>query len=306
MYPGPRNGNCYASPLAWWELPLFYLTPSILRFRFFVQSLNWLSPLLFSFFSGKASKPGAERLSAHCLRNSGHFVLDFGENLTFTGATGNNNMPSRRRGKPSMPKGSAIKFQSVFAWLMTEILHGRAHYEIVRGLGRRDPRAVAAFRTAPRFFELTLGAHADLSNLALTRIFDRAGAISIYKLLSTALYEAGTFKHANAAKVREAVQNANASIKALEPSLRAIRTRRNETVAHSDTRPLIDPIGYMKDGRISYREIEGLFAEVGKILNEFSLLSSGVPVSLALEDAKDYEQVIDLLAAGAKDPAPSS
>lgn len=57
-----------------------------------------------------------------------------------------------------MSKKNSVKFQQILTWLMTEVMFGKAHYGIVRGLGRRDREALAAFRTAPRFFDMTLGA----------------------------------------------------------------------------------------------------------------------------------------------------
>ena len=179
---------------------------------------------------------------------------------------------------------------------MIEVMFGRAHYGIARGLGRSDRRAIKAFGTAPRFFDLTLGAHADSAQLALARIFDRTSAVSIHTLLSSALKEAGTFKHGTSMEVRKAVERAKASIATLEPGVTAIRTRRNETIAHLDARPFIDPNGYVQEGLVSYRQIEGLFDQIGAILNTLSLLYRGASSPLELEGAKDYEQVLDHLA----------
>ena len=201
-----------------------------------------------------------------------------------------------RKPETGMPPRKAVNFQQILTWLMVEIIFGRAHYEIARGLGRSDRRAALAFGTAPQFFGLTLDARAVLAQLALARIFDRASAVSIHKLFSLALNKAGTFKHGTATEVRKTVQDAKASITILEPSVAAIQIRRNESIAHSDARPIIDPSGYLRDGRISYLQIDGMFYEIGAILNKFSLLYRGASVPLDLEGAKDYEQALDLLA----------
>ncbi len=204
-----------------------------------------------------------------------------------------------RKRKLCMPQGNAVKFQQILAWLMTEVMFGRAHYDIVRGLGRRDRTAATALRTAPRFFDLTLGVHADSAQLALARIFDRASAVSIHTLLSSALNEAGTFKHGTATDVRKAIEDAKVSIATLEPTVEAIRTRRNETIAHLDARPIVDPARYVQDGLVSYRQIDGLFDQIGAVLNKFSLLYRGAAVPLELEGAKDYEQALNHLAEAA-------
>jgi AbiU2 len=193
-----------------------------------------------------------------------------------------------------MSKKPLLRFQQILAWLMTEVMFSRAHFTITRGLGRSDRAAVLA--TAPRFFKMTLGAHADSAQLAASRIFDRTGDASIYRLLSSALKEAGTFKQGTATQVRKLVDESKAFVAALEPIVTAVRTRRNQTIAHADARPMVDPNRYKKAGRVSYRELEGLFEQTGVILNKFSLLYQGTSAVLDLADAKDYDQALDLIA----------
>ena len=50
-------------------------------------------------------------------------------------------------------------------------------------------------------------------------------------------------------------------------------------------------------GLVSYRQIDELFAQTGAILTKFSLPYRGDSVALDLPGAKDYDQLIDLLAA---------
>jgi hypothetical protein len=191
-----------------------------------------------------------------------------------------------------MPPRTAIKFHEMLAWLMTEVKFGRAHFSITRALTRAN-RAV--LDTAPRFFEMTFGAHADLAVLVAARLFDRTGRVSIHNLLSLALNQAGTFKYGKAAEVKKAVAESKTSIAALEPIIRAIRTRRNETIAHADARPLVNPAGYIEEGSVSFLELGGLFEKTGSILNRFYELHQGASVILDLEDAKDYEKLFSLL-----------
>jgi len=198
-----------------------------------------------------------------------------------------------------MSKKNAIKFQQILAWMMTEVMFGRAHYEIVRGMGRRDSVALAAKGVAPRFFDMTLGSHADAAQLTVARIFDRTSAASIHTLLSSALNEAGTFKHGTAADVRKAVEDAKVTIAALAPTVAAVRTRRNETVAHLDAKPFKDPAGYVTRGRLSYGQMDGLFEQVSVVLTRLSLLYRNAAVPFELEGARDYERVFELLAAAA-------
>jgi len=134
------------------------------------------------------------------------------------------------------------------------------------------------------------------AQLAAARIFDRSSGVSIHKLMSSALKEASSFKHGTEVEVRKLVAEAKASVMALEPIVSALRTRRNETIAHADTRPIIDPQGYVQAGRIGYRELWKLFEQTGLILNKFSLLYRGASVVLDIKGVKDYEQALDLIA----------
>ena len=188
---------------------------------------------------------------------------------------------------------STVRFQQMLAWLMADVMFGRAHFMITRGLSRAD-RVV--LDTAPKFFDLTRDAHADEAQLAAARIFDRSSGVSIHKLMSSALKEASSFKHGTEVEVRKLVAEAKASVMALEPIVSALRTRRNETIAHADTRPIIDPQGYVQAGRIGYRELWKLFEQTGLILNKFSLLYRGASVVLDIKGVKDYEQALDLIA----------
>jgi len=196
-----------------------------------------------------------------------------------------------------MSKKNTIKFQQILASMMAEVMFGRTHYEIVRGLGRRDSIALAAKGIAPQFFDLTLDSHAVAAQLAVARVFDRTSAVSIHTLLSAALGEAGTFKHGTPAQVRKAVEDAKATITALAPTLAAIRTRRNETIAHLDAKPFKDPASYHQRGRVSYRQIDEVFEKVSTVLTRLSLLYRNAAVPLELEGAKDYERVFEMLAA---------
>jgi hypothetical protein len=120
----------------------------------------------------------------------------------------------------------------MLAILMTEVMFGRAHFAIVLGLRRAD---VGVLSIAPRFFAMTLGGHADLTIMTAARIFDRRrGVVSIHGLLSSALTQAGSFKHGTAAEVRKAVKEAAVCIGGLEAILKAISSRRNQTMAHLD------------------------------------------------------------------------
>jgi len=192
-----------------------------------------------------------------------------------------------------VPK-SVLQFRQILAWLMTEVMFGRAHFSMTRSMGRRDRTLIRD--AIPGFFNLTLGAHADCAQLAAARIFDKTGDASIHTLISSALKEASNFKYGTPSEVRKAVDEARATVAVLSPVVTAVRLRRNKTMAHIDASPIMEPGKYMQAGRISYGDIQGLFNQVEVVLNRFSVLYRGVSVPLELEEAKTYEQALDLIA----------
>jgi hypothetical protein len=197
-----------------------------------------------------------------------------------------------------MAKKTQLQFRQILAWLMVEVQFGRCQYAIARGISRRDAVALAAFRTAPRFFAVTRDVHADATVLTLARIYDRTSAASIHGMFSSALREESAFKCGTVADIRKAIQQSRAAVAVLEPTLKAIRTRRNQTQARLDARPFIDPAKYVLAGKASYSQIDELFNETEEILNTLSRLYHGKAIALHLADANDYDQAINVLGRG--------
>jgi hypothetical protein len=188
---------------------------------------------------------------------------------------------------------TTVTISQLVSWLGTQVMFGRAHTEILRGLLRADPSIP---KIAPRFISMTIDAHADASMMCLHHIFDkRSDCLTLAVLLDLASAQAGTFKCAPPQQVRDFVKRSKVAVGALEPSLKALRTRRNETGAHSAHRPIKDPDGYIAAGRIKHEEIDKLFDVTAGILTEMSQLHVGRTWDLRLPDESDYQKVISLL-----------
>lgn len=182
--------------------------------------------------------------------------------------------------------------QRLFA-LMAEVVWGKAHFHLTRALKGTHPAIV---KTAPTFFMLSAGAHADSTLLHAARIFDRhPRSGSIHTLLASALKSAGTFKNSNAMEVRRTVVEVKQTVREFEPMLEAIRTRRDETLAHLSHRPLMDPNGYIAEGRVSYRELGDVFDKTEVLLNRFSYLYDGRKVPLDLPGLDDVEGILTIV-----------
>jgi hypothetical protein len=196
-------------------------------------------------------------------------------------------------------KQASPTLDQLLNWLTVEVSSGRSHISIVKALRRAERAGI--LRVAPQFFELTIGAHADATTLCINRLFDhRRGTMSLYSLLIVVRNHAGEFGSASAREVRMVVSESTAQIQSLETKLRALRTRRHKTLAHNDPNPLVDPEEYIRDGRVSYGELDELFDQADSIINKLRQLYFGK--RLVLEDpvAKDCEALLELLARAAK------
>jgi hypothetical protein len=188
---------------------------------------------------------------------------------------------------------TTITISQLVSWLGTQVMFGRAHTEILRGLLRADP---SLRETAPRFISMTIDAHAEASMMCLHHIFDkRSDCLTLAVLLDLASAQAGSFKCATPQQVRDFVKRSKAAISALEPSLKALRTRRNETGAHSARRPIKDPDGYIAAGKIKHEEIDKLFDVTAGILAEMARLHVGRTWDLRFPDESDYEKALSRL-----------
>ena len=184
-------------------------------------------------------------------------------------------------------------FPQTLAALITEVMYGKAHFQITRMLKGTHPAIV---KTAPTFFGLAVGAHADSTTLHIARIFDRRPqGTSIYTLLALALKKAGTFKNATAMEVRNAVDEAKRVVTELEPMLVPVRTRRNETLAHVSERAFVDSESYFRDGQISYRRLTEILDKTGAVLNQLFYLHSGTTVPLDLAGVNDVENLLKIV-----------
>jgi hypothetical protein len=188
---------------------------------------------------------------------------------------------------------TALTIQQLISWLGTQVMFGRAHTEILRGLLVADP---SIQKVAPRFMSMTMDAHAEESMKCLNHIFDkRSDCLTIGVLLDLALAKAGTFHYGTPQQVKDLVKRSRVAISSVEPLLKALRTRRNETGAHSARRPLTDPDGYIEAGKLKHEDIDKLFDVAAEILSEISQLHCGRTWNLRLPDESDYKQVLALL-----------
>jgi len=185
------------------------------------------------------------------------------------------------------------QIEQIIAALMAQIVVGKAHLIVAKGLAESDPVVLNAAKT---FFAMTIDSHIYSAQMHAARLHDKTrGALTIRTLLERADREAGKAKYGTADEVRKAIASSEKSISTLVGALKALTTRRNSWLAHTDPRTLTDPIKMAASARISFPDLERIFSETGRVVNEFSRLFRDITSIVDLIDQTDYGTVIEFV-----------
>jgi hypothetical protein len=96
--------------------------------------------------------------------------------------------------------------------------------------------------TSRTFFGLTLEACSQMSQMFAAKLYDKtSGAVTVKSLLDAAQSQAGMFKHGTPQEVSAAVKEAETRVAALVPILKSVQDRRNQALAHLDSRTVTNP-----------------------------------------------------------------
>jgi hypothetical protein len=192
------------------------------------------------------------------------------------------------------PQKLTIDFAGMMAWLMTQVMYGKAHFGIAAGLYCADK---VVLKTAPRFFELTAGAHVNEAVMCAARIFDRdARSLSVHVLFAEVSRIAAARTDGMGKKLNVAVTDGRKSIVGMERILKALRLKRNKSIAHSDTDSMNDPEPYFRDSFVNFGELNTLFEEIASILNRIGSARGLKLREMKLSGTYDFERALGLIA----------
>jgi hypothetical protein len=178
--------------------------------------------------------------------------------------------------------------------LKREVVLGRAYLTIARGLAGADP---VVLQTAQTFFGLTLEASLQVSQMFAAKLYDKTrGAVTVTSLLARCLLDASTFKNGTPAQVSQAVTTANARIAGLASILTSVQDRRNQAIAHLDPRTVANPTALAANAKLTLVDLEKLFGETGRIINDVSVLWHDTSAIIDLFGSEDYRSALDLIA----------
>ena len=180
--------------------------------------------------------------------------------------------------------------------LMQQVVLGKAHLSIWRGLANALGSEPDVAHAAPGFFGLTLQAHLEASLLYAARLFDtHPEAVTVKSLLRLAEENASRFENARPEEVVKSVVQGTSDIRSQETSLSAVKTRRDKALAHLDPKTISDPGKVGEQSKLTIKELEDLFGTAEKILNNMSAKYRGVTSFTELLDKDDYENVVRLV-----------
>jgi len=187
----------------------------------------------------------------------------------------------------------SLTIDQIISNLIHSVVVGQAHLVVAVGLADSDPVVLAA---AAVFFAMSIDSHLYSSQMHAARLHDRTrGAVTINSLLKRAEKEAGAAKYGTAEEVRESIASSKARLSKLAVTLDALTTRRNTWLAHTDPEAISNPVKVAELARVSFPDLQRVFAETGSIVNEFSRLFRDITVVLELFGQTDYQTVIEFV-----------
>lgn len=194
-------------------------------------------------------------------------------------------------------------FRVEFERVRNQVLMGNAHLELWRNLSKRlgsDPKRLAA-NASPTFFGMTLESHLNTTILHAARIFDtHPDSLNIHTILKRADTDKGSLSPEAAETLTEGLQVAKIELPKLESALKAVRTRRNKTLAHLDPMVVSRPDEVAKNSEITVQDLRKIFVVAWDILNEVSVHYWDLSASIDLVGVDDYETALDLIESGKK------
>jgi HEPN superfamily AbiU2-like protein len=187
----------------------------------------------------------------------------------------------------------APTIEQIISTLMNQVVVGKAHLAVAKGLANSDPVVLNA---ATVFFGMSIDAHLYSSQMYAARLHDRdPKAVTVKTLLKRADEEAGTAKYGSASDVRAAVTSSEKTLSEIEESLDALTTWRNVRLAHTDPLTINDPVKVAADIGPHFPDLETIFDRTGDIVNKFSRLYQNIGSILEILDQTDYETVVEFI-----------
>lgn len=132
--------------------------------------------------------------------------------------------------------------------------------------------------------------------LHLARLFDkRANAMKLATLLELAEINAGRFATVDAQQARKLVEQQREFVDELNGKVRPVLERRNKLLAHLDPTAVLNLAAFEKEAKITFGEMESLYARSGEIINEIYGAYKNEQIHMDILDRDDFTRLLQLV-----------
>ena len=187
---------------------------------------------------------------------------------------------------------ATVDFVKAADALTNESFHGGIHLAISEGLADMDP---FIGNQAPVFFMYTFYGHMYSAQMRANKLFDTHGnAVTVPKFLEMARLRRSKFQHAKEKDVLACIAEAESIIANLTPTIRVLRTRRNDFLAHISPKLAFTPEQLQQATKLTMPQIREVLYEGGKIVNQLLHMWNKSKNQLRETFADDYKKIVSL------------
>ena len=192
-----------------------------------------------------------------------------------------------------------VPLKRVFLAIEAQIRNGKTYLAASKALLSLLDTDFGVFQEAPTFFGMTAAGGMELAQMTIARLYDLPGrtkrAVTIRSMLEQAKREISSFQSGDEKQIGDAIAAAYVTVNELEPTLSAIRRRRNEWLAHLDVRTVADPQELTETAKLTVPDLERVFQETEKIFASLEHLFDGVVGGIRYLGDTDYKNVFKLI-----------
>ena len=183
--------------------------------------------------------------------------------------------------------------------LFNEVISGTAHLNAARSLAEASKTHPVIMKTSPSFFNLTIHAHLEAAQLSAARLFDEhKDCAGIPWLLKQAKHRRGEFSFRTADELDNAIREAGGICATQSSVLASLKLRRDRWLAHLDKKTIRDREQFVNDAKLTYPELESLFACAEIILNGMADQRGEAGLLVFGDDYDDLSHTVDLMEKG--------
>jgi hypothetical protein len=177
--------------------------------------------------------------------------------------------------------------------LTNESFHGGIHLAICEGLADMDP---FIGNHAPVFFTYTFYGHLYSAQMYANKLFDtHSGAFPVLKFLEMARVRSSKFQRASEKQFLAYIAKAEAVISKLMPTIRVLRKRRNDFLAHISPTLVFTPEQLRQAKTLTMPEIRDVVYSGGRIVNQLLIMWNNSSNQLRETHTDDYKKVVSIV-----------